>query len=146
MGVLNQLLQVVSFSVIKKRFVSSVSENLISGTASITLEAGYDWNLVKITAGESNFEEKQNKGDSAGIYYEQKFTGSLPGKNVVFPADLKALCDEPVLCKLELANGTILLVGNTGNSVDLGYKLQSSGQDYVLEFSRKCENAVFVIV
>lgn len=139
MGVLNNLISVTKFSYCKKSDISYVLENRHDGTAVVGFLGEADWTEVSLTVSESNFSEEQKKDNDAGVYYIQKFTGDVPVDELDLPGGISALTDEPVIVRLELANGYILLVGNTTNFVEVEYNMNAAEQRYNIQFTRESE-------
>jgi len=140
MGVLSDLMRVVAFWYVKRSLVLSVGVNYASGVSQVSFKLGADWTKVDFTPGTMEFTEKQNEIDNKGLMYIQSFAGQLPANKFVYPLDLQDMTEEPVICKLELSNGLILIAGSMDIPVRMRYSMQTSDNGCVISFER---NAVY---
>lgn len=137
MGVLNELYHVTKFEYVKKSDVSYVSENAFDGTASVVLLAGGAWSEIKFTPGTATIGEKRITTEDSGPYFKQQFSGSIPAKDAGYPQALREYTEEPVVCRLTMSNGKVLIVGDNMSVVRLEYDLSSDGHDVEVKFERE---------
>lgn len=144
MGTLNGLIHVVGFWFVKKSDVAAVSEYAVSGEAEITLAQGKQWTEVAFTKGKMTFRQKKQRSN-AGYFYEQEFAGSVPAKSVNVEGLINDLCDAPVVVKMEIQNGDIVLCGNTSVPVRVYSELSTEQGECVFSFARKCTVGILLL-
>lgn len=137
MGVKNDLLDVVGVKYVR-RSNCSVSEYLVSLESRVNISTG-GWIDLKFTPGTASFKDTLIDDGNAGPYYQQEFVGRLPGKAVNYPAGVFEIVNEPVVVRLELINGVVVIVGSNDNSVKLRSGFDGSKQEVVFKFSRECK-------
>jgi hypothetical protein len=117
---------------VRKRYVSYVEDNTVAFTTRVVLVSGAAWKEVMFTAGTATLGEQRVVNENAGIYFKQNFSGSLPAKDAGYPQMLRAIVDEPVYCRMTMANGKVLVTG----PVRLGYNLDAEGHHVEIRFEK----------
>jgi hypothetical protein len=141
---MNDLLLVTGAWYAKVSDVAYVVENSLLRTSRVIFNTGKDWVAAGFTPGTCVFGDIMVRGDNAGVYYQQKMSGLLPGKTMDYPNDeLIAMIERPVIWKLELANGTTVIVGNTISPVRMEYELSSDNTEVMVSFGRKGVSMVY---
>lgn len=104
--------------------------------------AGEVWNKVPFTIGTMDYKEQRSTPQS-GAEWNRKFTASLPGKASNNQNYINGLCNERVLVKLVLQDGTVLLVGHHQCLVKFEYSVDNSSNSITFSFSQKSNFPTF---
>lgn len=129
-------MEVIKVSYVKPSNVSSISDNLLDKKASLVFSAGNTWILFPFTIGSIEFSEQLERGKRGKVYL-QKFKASLPGKDRSSQLFVHGISSVPVLLKLDLQDGTSLLVGTLEVPVRLLTNFSSNDNEVLFLFERE---------
>lgn len=136
MTVLNELFHVTKFEYVKKKYVTGIGEDTFNHKATVTLGAGGSWQEIDFTPGTSNIGEKRIAIERGGPYFKQRFSGSIPARLAGYPETVQEWFREPVVCRLTLSNGKVLIAGSSEAPVHLEYDFSAEGHDINVTFER----------
>jgi|GEM_PF-3694471 len=136
MTVLNELFHITKFEYVKKKYVTGIREDTFNHEATVILGAGGSWQEIDFTPGTATIGEKRIISERGGNYFKQRFSGSLPARLAGYPETVQAWTKEPVVCRLTLSNGKVLIAGSAEGPVRLQYDLSSDGHDVNVTFER----------
>lgn len=144
MGVVNDLKYVTNLWFVKRSDVQYVSVLYGVGFAEVGMAANKDWQRVPFTPGSCRYNELRVTGEKAGVYFTQSISCSLPLKLINYPDDILWLTEEQGLCKIELADGRLLLCGSWSNGVRFISELRTDSNEVVLKAEHKSTLMVFL--